>query len=222
MRRIKPVAAFYLISVIICLVAESFDIFADYSYFVWIEIAFALCVIGFAATRWADIRPLYSFRNVSPFRFITIGLLAVCLAVLVNLFAHYINIHFFEEEINIIAPYLVYSNTALIFIFSVAVFPAIIEELGYRAYIFNSIRDIAGSSSAIAISSMSFAIAHRNLTSLFWLIPFAFWMGYLRNKYDTLWYGIAAHFMFNLTTCVWELYQYGELPFKGLVNYFTV
>ena len=210
----QPVAAFYIITLIICLIAGSFNIFHQYKYMLWIEISLAICTLAFAATRWRDILPLYSFRNVSLLSLIGFSLAAIPMSLAVGFVTGFINEKFYNVDITYITPYLPYDNTALIFILSIGVYPAVFEELGFRGFVFNSVRDVAGPSSAIVISSMSFAIMHQNLISLFWLVPFAFWLGYMRNKYDTIWYGVAAHFAFNTTACLVELYQYNEWPFS--------
>jgi len=65
----------------------------------------------------------------------------------------------------------------------------------------------------VAVTAFLFAIMHLSLLSLVWLIPFGFFIGHLRRKYDTIWYGIVFHFIFNLTACCIDLYRQGQLHF---------
>jgi len=83
--------------------------------------------------------------------------------------------------------------------------PALFEELGYRGYMLQTLLKVAEPDQAIYISAFLFAIIHMSFISLFWLIPFALFLGFVRIKEGTLWYGILIHFCFNLTACMFEL-----------------
>jgi len=82
--------------------------------------------------------------------------------------------------------------------------PALFEELGYRGYLLQTLLKVADKEQAIYISAFLFAIIHMSFISLFWLIPFALFLGFVRTKENTLWYGVSIHFCFNLTACLFD------------------
>ena len=61
------------------------------------------------------------------------------------------------------------------------------------------------------VTGFVFAAIHLNFFSLVWLIPFGIFIGSLRRKYETLWYSVIFHFVFNTTSCLYDLYQMGQL-----------
>ena len=89
----------------------------------------------------------------------------------------------------------------------VAVLPAIFEELAYRGIILQGLFKLAEERQAIFISAFLFAIIHMSFISFFWLLPFAIWLGNVRLKEKTIWYGVLIHFFFNLTACFFEFWQ---------------
>ena len=84
---------------------------------------------------------------------------------------------------------------ALLFI---AVFPAVFEELAFRGFVFRKVEAITRNpNSALWASSILFAMVHFSFLSLFWLLPFGLFLGWLRLRYQTLLYGMVAHFLHN-------------------------
>ena len=213
MAEAKPVAAFYFIILLICIGVKLIDDLNQYKYMFWVEVTIAIFTFVFAGSRWHQIAPLYSLRGIKPKLMLGYSAIAVVFSMLVGWGADYINAELFKSEAVYILPYLSYPFTAVVFLFSIAVYPAIVEELGFRGYVFNVVRKLGGTNSAIFISSVTFAIMHLNIIGLIWLVPFALWLGYLRYKHETLWYGMVIHFMFNATTAVIEMIDYGVAPF---------
>lgn len=214
MSEAKPVAAFYIIVLLICIGVKLIDDLNQYKYMFWVEVTIAIFTFVFAGSRWHQIAPLYSLRGIKPKLMLGYSAIAVVFSLLVGWGADYINAELFKSEAVYILPYLSYPFTAVIFLFSIAVYPAIVEELGFRGYVFDVVRKLGGTNSAIFISSVTFAVMHLNIIGLIWLVPFALWLGYLRYKHETLWYGMVIHFMFNATTAVIEMIDYGVSPFN--------
>ncbi len=84
----------------------------------------------------------------------------------------------------------------------IAVLPAVFEELAFRGYLLQTVLKVMDGPQAIFITSFLFALLHISFISLFWLIPFALLLGYIRVKTNTIYYGMAIHFFFNLTACI--------------------
>jgi uncharacterized protein len=94
-----------------------------------------------------------------------------------------------------------FEDTPFPLLFSVlfiAVQPAIFEEVAFRGFIFNGIKKVTNASGAIYTSAFLFGIMHLQIISLLWLIPIGLVFALLRNKYNTLWYGVVGHFTYNL------------------------
>jgi membrane protease YdiL (CAAX protease family) len=80
--------------------------------------------------------------------------------------------------------------------------PALFEELAYRGFVLGKLLLVVDKKQAIFISAFIFAIMHMSVLSLFWLVPFALPLAYVRIKENTVWYGIFIHFSFNCTACI--------------------
>jgi membrane protease YdiL (CAAX protease family) len=98
-------------------------------------------------------------------------------------------------------------------IYSIAITPAIFEELTFRGVMYNLSATILPERFVIVLTACLFAIMHLSLVSMLWLLPFGIFLGYLRKKYNTLWYGVVFHFAFNLTAVVIDLYLQRQVPF---------
>jgi len=89
----------------------------------------------------------------------------------------------------------------------VALQPAIFEELAFRGVMQEGLNKITDSRQAIFISAFLFTLLHMSFISFFWLMPFALWLGYIRMKEKTIWYGMIIHFCFNTTACFLEFFE---------------
>lgn len=140
---------------------------------------------------WRIILPQKLHKN-SLFLVLIIGLIS---PLVVSRSINYISEAFGLYEYSLIhydAP-----NPLLYSLISVAVFPAIFEELTFRGFIYHHFEKIGNPKMALWASSVLFAMAHISVISLFWLLPFGLILAYLRQKQNTLIYGMILHFMHN-------------------------
>jgi membrane protease YdiL (CAAX protease family) len=72
---------------------------------------------------------------------------------------------------------------------------------------FNNISHITTARSAIYITGFVFGIIHLAIISLLWLVPIGLIFAWLRWRYNTLWYGIIGHFVYNLCITMIEYYN---------------
>ncbi len=98
-------------------------------------------------------------------------------------------------------------------IISVALFPALFEELAYRGFLMQRLLNIVEEKEATYITSILFFFIHFSMISFFWMLPFGLLLAYIRIKTNTIWYGIVMHFFFNLTACLVEIYNFGNFNF---------
>ena len=203
--RAKILSLFYLVDLGACLLASNLDYFNEYSHLVWVEVFMAVWTIGFAAMNWKELSPLYSLRNINPGIVLAVTAGAIVFSLFVSFTVNWLNTSIYDATYSFYTPFIDYPFPKLIMYLSIAVYPAIFEELGYRGVVFHYIKSTTGRRNAIIISSMAFAIIHISVLSFYWLIPFALALGYLRNKYNTLWYGMILHFVFNATACTLDI-----------------
>ena len=95
----------------------------------------------------------------------------------------------FPYEINNIKNY-------LLSIVSLAIFPAIGEELIFRGIIFNGLKQ-KGTLFAIIVSSLFFTLFHFNLSQLFYPFLFGLILGFVYSKTKNLSIPIIIHFVNN-------------------------
>jgi membrane protease YdiL (CAAX protease family) len=205
----KILITFYLVYLLTCLVVENTDAFKEYNNLVWIEVFLAVWTLIFAYANWSEIRPLYSLKNVRIPQLLLCAGGGVIFSLIVGAGSTWLNLELFGKRLNYYGIYEHLEYSVPVFIFSLAIYPAIFEELGFRGVVYNYVDSVAGANNAIYISSMAFAIMHVSLISLVWLVPFALVAGYLRYHYKTLWYGMTLHLFFNGTVCVSELLKGG-------------
>jgi membrane protease YdiL (CAAX protease family) len=101
------------------------------------------------------------------------------------------------------------ANPLLWSILSIAVQPAIFEELAFRGVMYNHLEKVMDIKAVFIVTGMLFAILHISFVSIVWLLPFGILTAWMRKKSGHLWYGIAFHFFFNLTYVLTEAKQRG-------------
>ncbi len=202
---------FYFIYLFVCLLIKHSSWFDSYDRLFWIELILAAVTLRFVWLNRKDMKPVLRFNNFKWYILLGVMMIAVAGSVLVSLSARELNVTFFHTEVNYYDAYRLYSYPALVMFYSIALMPAIFEELAFRGVMYNYCYNFLDERLVVAVTAFLFAIMHLNLMSLVWLIPFAFFIGNLRRKYNTLWYGFFFHFTFNLTACLFDLYRQGEL-----------
>ena len=144
---------------------------------------------------------LFSTKNVKikPLVLMTVGL--VVFGFLVDFFADFLNRSIFEGS-----PFdgFVDVYPLITVIGFQCLHPAIFEELAYRGFVINNIRSLSNDKTAIIVSGFLFGLTHLAFVSLIWLVPIGMLFGYLRIRYNTLWYGVIGHFIYNLTVTLIE------------------
>ena len=98
----------------------------------------------------------------------------------------------------------------LLNLISMAVLPAILEEMVFRGFVLQSVRKL-GDPAAIVISALLFGAMHENL----WQLPFAtiigLILGWIVVKTENIWLAVIIHFLNNTVAVVTEyIGLYGE------------
>ena len=100
---------------------------------------------------------------------------------------------------------------ALVMIYSIALYPAIFEELAFRGVLYNYLNTFLDERLVVIVTGFTFGIMHLSFISLFWLVPFGILVGAMRKRFGTIWYGVIFHFTFNLVAVLFDLYRHGHL-----------
>lgn len=204
---LRRVFIFYFLYLFICLVIKHSSWFNSYDELFWVELILAGITLRFTWLNWSQIKPVLKFNN---FRWSVLSGVIVVAALgslLVTFSVRELNVSFFHSEFSYYEAYKMYRSPVMVMIYSIALLPALFEELAFRGVMFNYCANFLDERLVVALTAFLFAIMHLNLMSLVWLIPFAFYIGNLRRRYNTLWYGIVFHFVFNLTACLFDLYR---------------
>ncbi len=122
----------------------------------------------------------------------------------------------FEEIDNIFYDYASYTNSLFWAVLFTAIFPPIFEELAFRGFLFNQLRNFANPWVTIIATAFIFALVHFSFLSILWIFPFGLVLGYLRHRYKTLWLGIIVHFIHNFLILMIDYYYFQNDPLKDL------
>lgn len=202
---------FYFLYLFICLLVKHTNWFDSYDDLFWVEVALAFITLRFVWLNRAEMKPVLKFKSFSWKILSGVILIAVAASCMVSYAARQVNVSFFDTDVSYYGSYRIYAYPIIVMLYSIALTPAIFEELAFRGVMYNYCASFLDERLVVAVTAFLFAIMHLSLISLVWLIPFGFFIGNLRRKYNTIWYGVAFHFMFNLTACIVDLYRQGEL-----------
>jgi uncharacterized protein len=202
---------FYLLNLSLCIFAKSSGWFFTYDHLFWLEIALALLSLIFTRLNRKVVMPALRFNNFKPLVLLMVIASAAIFALIVNICVHQLNISLFRNDISYYDAYKIYEFPVLLMIYSIAIMPALFEELAFRGVLFGYLNTFIDDRLVVILTGFAFAAIHLNFISLVWLIPFGVILGALRRKYDTIWYGVIFHFIFNLTACLMDLYKEGMI-----------
>lgn len=99
----------------------------------------------------------------------------------------------------------------LLYLITMAVLPAVLEEMAFRGFVLQSLRKL-GDPAAIVLSAVLFGAMHQNI----WQIPFAtivgLILGWIVVKTENIWIAVVIHFGNNAVATISE---YIELKWGG-------
>ncbi|WGD36120.1 type II CAAX endopeptidase family protein [Olleya sp. YS] len=174
-----------------------------------IEISFAIIVLAFA---FLDIKPilkLYTFKTVNlkliGFAIITPIITSVLVYFTITFIEYLMSV---EETANYFESYLYLEYPLFWSIIFIAIMPPIIEELAFRGVLFNKLKEVTNSRLTIIATAFLFALIHFSILSFFWIFPFGLLLGYLRDRYSTLWLGMIIHFLHNFIVLMLDYFNF--------------
>lgn len=206
---INALVAFYLIELLVCGILTFSDDFRGLEYLLVADGIMALSAILFTLLIRQDVFPVLKWNNFSFRKLLVYTGIAIASSVVVQFVSKWINVSLFDTDNNYYYAFIGYKHPALYMLLVTAVAPALFEELAYRGYVLGALLKLVERRQAIFISAFVFALIHLNMISFVWLLPFALFLGYIRIKENSLWYGIMFHFTFNAVSCLFELWELG-------------
>lgn len=156
---------------------------------------------------WRDLKKLFRWKSFSVVKILSYASSAIIGAIAVNYAVKWLNKTIFDSEYYYYSAFSHLKYAKFITILSVALQPAIFEELAFRGIMQEGLTKVTDTRQAIFISAFLFTLLHMSFISFFWLMPFALWLGYIRMKEETIWYGMIIHFCFNTTACFLEFFE---------------
>ena len=208
-RDLQSAFLFFFIYLIVCFVVRFTGLFNSYNNLFWIEMLLAAITLVYAAINFRTIKPVLLFRNFNWQRLAGCIFLAAIASAIINIVISKLNISFFGTDESFYGRYSIYSMPVLVMIYSIAVYPALFEELAFRGVIYSYLDNFMDEKLVVIITAFMFGIVHLNFISLFWLVPFGILTGTMRKRFGTIWYGVIFHFTFNLVAVLFDLYKNG-------------
>ena len=203
---IRQLILFFVIEGIIC--ACSFTkAFHTLGWLIFMDVTLAVMAITFVSLNWSRCSPLLKWHNFSAGRLVGYCLLAVLASCAVGFAADWINETLFSKRESYTLFFASYKHPILLCIIFTAIAPAIFEELAFRVFLLGKLLVVLEKNQAVFLSAFMFGIMHMSFISLIWLIPFGLWVGFIRIRQNTMWYGSCIHFCFNFTVCISEIWQ---------------
>jgi membrane protease YdiL (CAAX protease family) len=202
---------FFVIYLFVCLLVQFTGWFDNYNKLFWVEVFLALLTLFFTARNFNFIKPLLRFRNFNFIRVMGCISLALISSLIVNVFISRFNFSFFGTDTSYYELYSSYPMPVTLMIYSIAIYPSIIEELAFRGVLFSYLNTILDERLVIIVTGFMFGMMHLSFISLFWLVPFGILTGIMRRRFGTLWYGVIFHFAFNFMAVFYDLYMHGHL-----------
>jgi membrane protease YdiL (CAAX protease family) len=170
---------------------------------------FAVIIIVFFIVNYKGVSPLFSIRNFKPLAVCLVLIIAFIAAVAVSYLGNFLNRNLFNKtEVVYYEHFTESAHPLLLCILFVGVFPALFEEMAFRGILFNDLIKITNTWAVILISSILFTLLHLSVISVIWLFPGAIGLGYMRARYNTINYGILAHFTYNTSIVLLQVYAH--------------
>lgn len=201
---IRLLGIYAIFSIILLLVAafteETFEVVVFWTFcFAIIDVIFALLQ--------PSVWNLFKLSSIKALPLVSMIAICILSGIIVTYSIDNLNILLFQETYKSMPLFDHLEYPLLYAIITMAVFPALFEELAFRGFVFNNLKVISGENAAIWGSTFLFALVHFSLVSLVWIIPFGLFLAHFRKKYSTLVYGMVGHFVHNATTLLLEHYE---------------
>jgi len=201
--------SFYSIELIVCLLVTYVDSFKTLRGVLVFDAVSVINTLVFGAIILKDLKDALAWNNFSWLKLFQYMFIAILFSIAVQFLTRLMNENIFDEEYYYYYAFINTSYPKIFMLLVIAVQPAIFEELAFRGIITSQLKKITDARQTIFITAFVFAIIHLSFLSLIWLLPFAVLLGYIRERENTIWYGVLMHFSFNAIACLFEFFYLG-------------
>jgi uncharacterized protein len=173
------------------------DEWADYRRVLAFDVGFLLLVVIMGIALRRDLIGALRVRVPQVQRLFTYAILQAALTWFVFRSMPYIVDRFDLEERSYSALFLDSPHPLLLSILSIAVFPALTEELAFRGILFGQLQRLTTGTSAVVVTAILFAFVHFAVLGLYWLLPCGLLYGWIRHREGHIWWGVLLHACHN-------------------------
>ena len=206
-QRLLMLSIFFGVHLTVCLISNFTRYIRGLIPLMVVDSVLSIFTLVYVILYWQELKKLFRWNHFSLAKIFSYASTAVIGAIVVNYAVKWLNRTIFDSETYYYSAFSHLKYAKLITILVVALQPALFEELAFRGVVQQGLNKVVDARQAIFISAFLFALLHMSFISFFWLMPFAYWLGYVRMKEDTLWYGVLIHFCFNTTACFLEFFE---------------
>ena len=206
-KRLTSLAIFFGVHLIICLISNFTKYTQGLVPLLIVDAVLSIFTLVYILLYWNELKKLFRWRGLTFAKAISYAFTAIIAAIVVNYAVKWLNKTIFDTESYYYSAFSHLKYAKLVTVLTVALQPAIFEELAFRGVLQEGLNKITDSRQAILISAFLFTLLHMSFISIFWLMPFAIWLGYIRMKEGTIWYGMLIHLCFNTTACLLEFFE---------------
>lgn len=210
---LQQIGLFFAIEIIVCVTAILIKE-QTIAISLFLDLVMAITAVLFFAYNWQENKFLLKWPAFSFKKLLGLILLTILASYIVQFIVGHLNRLIFNDDYTFYYTYAFHEYGNYIMIISVALFPALFEELAYRGFLMQKLLNIVDEKESIYITSILFFFIHFSMISFFWMLPFALLLAYVRIKSKTIWNGVVLHFFFNLTACLVEIYNFGGFDFN--------
>jgi membrane protease YdiL (CAAX protease family) len=171
---LRQIFMFYFVYLFICLFVKHSTWFNTYDELFWVEIILATITSRFVYVNWASIKPFLRFNNFNWYMLAIIIVIAAVGSLIVSISVRELNVTFFHTEVSYYKAFRLYAFPTIVMVYSIAVMPAIFEELAFRGVMYHYCSNFLDDRLVVVVTAFLFGIMHLSLISLAWLIPFGF------------------------------------------------
>ncbi len=168
-----------------------------------VDAIFATLVTVFLIINYKSMLPLFIPKKIN-YSFLILLSLGMCAFAFI--ITHGIDFLFPDNEHNYLENFSNAPFPLLFAIISTGIVPGVFEEIACRGILFNELKNIMSVNATIILTSVLFTILHLSPISFIWIFPIGMFFGYLRSKYDTILYGMVAHFIYNSSIVLIEYF----------------
>jgi uncharacterized protein len=206
-QRLISLSIFFGVHLVICLISNFTRYTRGLVPLLIIDGVLSIFTLLYVVLFWEELKKLFRWKSFSVAKIASYASTAVIGAIVVNYAVKWLNKTIFDTESYYYSAFSHLKYARLVTILTVALQPAIFEELAFRGVMQQGLNKVTDTKQAIFISAFLFTLLHMSFISFFWLMPFALWLGYTRMKEETIWYGVIIHFCFNTTACFLEFFE---------------